>query len=128
MAILLDTITLPSELIWQDEFAWSMVSSRVTYTINGKPLIEQAKLASESGRPITLSGTGAWITYADALIIRGWSNTTNKIMALTLHDDSIKRVMFRHWEKPVMEFIPVMGYADMESTDVGTIVLKLVIV
>lgn len=57
--ILLGGVTLPDDLQWTDEHAWSPVMRSSDYGITGGLLIQEStKLA---GRPITYAGEWAWI-------------------------------------------------------------------
>jgi hypothetical protein len=54
MPITLGTITLPGDMQWTDEFAWSPVSQQREVTFNGALVIEESEQLA--GRPITLEG------------------------------------------------------------------------
>ncbi len=52
--MILDTLTLPTDLIWIDEFDWTPVQQTQTYSITGALIIESG--VKKAGREITLSG------------------------------------------------------------------------
>lgn len=125
--ITLDTIQLPDELQWKDEFSWARASSAMRRTAGGKPVVEQSQTASTAGRPITLQSEHAWCSYADAQALRAWSDEVNKTMILTMHNGVAYQVMFRLWDDGAVDWTPIQPAADLESTDMGVLGLKLVI-
>lgn len=62
MGITLDDVTLPTDLIWSNEFKWDKKQIKTEYSINGS-LIVQAS-TKKTGRIITLEGNKntAWTT------------------------------------------------------------------
>lgn len=66
-----DTLELPIDLQWVDEFDWSDIEQEEEYSLTGALIINQGEKLQ--GRPITLeSGGGAWITRANLLVLRGF--------------------------------------------------------
>lgn len=127
MAITLDTMSLPDDLLWQDEFAWAPVAGASGRTLQGRLSYQTAAAAGESGRPLTLGNEHAWITRAELLTLQGWAADPDKVMSLTLHDGSVRQVIFRHWEPPVVEAAPVVDYADPDAATLYRLLaLKLV--
>ncbi|MBL4796736.1 MAG: hypothetical protein JKY50_04945 [Oleispira sp.] len=61
----LDSLELPKNLYWQNEFGHKNIAQSVNRTVAGGVVIESAVLSF--GQKITLSG--AWIKRADALIL-----------------------------------------------------------
>ena len=70
MALTLDSITLPTDLIWIDEYAWTPVKQSINTAVNGGLIIEAA--AALAGRPITLQGGDdyAWASKATLELLR----------------------------------------------------------
>ncbi|MEM1113280.1 MAG: hypothetical protein AAGI11_15315 [Pseudomonadota bacterium] len=72
MAVKLQGIDLPSDLLWEDEFRGFGVGQQIRPLLTGHLLIEET--AQPEGKPITLvSGDGSWVTLAtvqalDALV------------------------------------------------------------
>lgn len=124
----LDTVELPYEMNWIDEFSWARVSAAQARTVGGKQIIEESQTASMAGRPVTLSNENAWLAYSDALILRAWADETGKTMALTMHNGSVYQVRFRLWEPPAVQWEPIMKIANLSSTVQGILSLKLVMV
>ena len=48
------TLTLPDDLLWSDEYAWTPTVASTSYLITGALLIQWA--TRQAGRPITLVG------------------------------------------------------------------------
>lgn len=90
MAITLGAITLPSGLVWSDEFSWTPVQQSSDYSLTGALIVQQA--VKQAGRPITLAGQSAgrdhtaWITRADLLSLQAALAIAGATFALTLHD------------------------------------------
>jgi hypothetical protein len=90
MTITLGAITLPTTLVWEDEFTWSPVASSAEYSLTGALIVQQAtKLA---GRPITLIGksdgtahTGG-ITLTNLRLLKTALDVAGASWTLTLHD------------------------------------------
>lgn len=118
------TVTLPNDMAWPDEFAWSAVAEQRAYSLGGALLRDLAtKLA---GRPITLQGgpNYAWMTRADALTIKSWADTLAATMTLALRGTNYT-VAFDLAAEPVT-VVPIIDYADPLSTDLCWVVLRLI--
>lgn len=112
MAITLGVITLPSTLVWEDEFAWSPVLQSTDYGLTGALIVQEAtKLA---GRPITLVGnsdgtahTGG-ISRTNLLALQTALAVAGATWTLTLHDARTFTVAAR--DNPLeAEPLPVYG-------------------
>ncbi len=122
---LTETINLPKELIWTDEFDWGNIVTQHQYSINGDLVIES--FTRGKGRPITLSGDNAVLKRQDILNLYSWTNIPNHAMVLTLHDNRDFDVLFRHWEAPVLVAnTPFGGYADPQDEFYYSLEIKLV--
>lgn len=97
--IALDTLQLPPDLFWSDEFAWTPVASALEYSTTGSALIDVSK--KQSGRPITLTADPetCWLSRADVLALKTLSDEPGKELTLTLYDRSFI-VIFSPGEKP----------------------------
>jgi len=117
--MLLDTITLPDDLEWEDEIIWSPIVQTVARGVTGALFIQDSELIK--GRPITLVGISdmGWVTRSviDTLIIK--RNTIGLKMDLIIGIGSKQRtfkVMFRQGETPI-DAIPVRrGEAFLNDT------------
>ena len=123
--ITLDSLILPDELIWLDEFNWNPIRTEQKITLSGKRNLFESILANESGRPITLSSDNAWIDRQDLIELFALTKIKNQIMSLTLHDNSEYQVRFRHIESPVIVYEPLLNTAWTDSNTIYVLTLKL---
>jgi len=123
MAITLDALTLPNDLIWSDEFDWSPIQQTESYTLTGALVVESGKMLA--GRPITLAGDekSAWATRAQVNALYALLDT-DPTMLLTLHDGRTFNVKFKHAGQPV-QAKPVIDYNNPDDSDWYTLTLKL---
>jgi hypothetical protein len=123
MAITLDAVTLPDDLIWTDEFTWSPINSAEKYTLTGALIIESG--TKLKGRPITLDGDdgAAWIDRATLLALNALV-TANAIMTLTTNDGASYQVVFDNKSNP-LQAKPVIDYNLPISADFYTLNIKL---
>jgi hypothetical protein len=109
------TITLSDDLLWTDEYAWSVVSQRREYSITGAQIIDSG--AKQAGRTITLAGgeTGGWTprSVVDALAVA--AAIPGQQFTLTLRGDTYT-VVFDHTSR-ALEAEPVWNVNDPSSTD-----------
>lgn len=93
--ITLGTITLPEELRWVDEHAWSPVarSGGDDYSLTGVPLRQEA--IKQAGRPITLQHADAWVQTATLAALQAINGTPLWKGMLTLADGRTFTVGFR---------------------------------
>ncbi len=118
------TLTLPDDLLWPDEFAWSAAQVRSSYSAGGALLLDVGtKLA---GRPITLQGGAdyAWAQRGQALTLRSWTDDPAATMTL-VHRSVSYTVAFAPVDAP-FSFVPVTDYHDPDSTDDGFFTLRLI--
>ena len=96
--ITLGAVTLPGDLRWADELAWSAVTRSAEYSLTGSLIIQEAvKLA---GRPITLEAKSeaqgyVWLERATALSLKALAETPGWTGILTLADSRSFTVIFR---------------------------------
>lgn len=98
--ITLDDLTLPDELVWLDEFAWTPVAQTEDYSLAGAFLVQQGvKLA---GRPLTLGRNQGevWAKRSLILSLQAKAATTDQ-MTLTLHDGRSFHVIWRVGDGPI---------------------------
>ena len=123
MAITLDAITLPEDLIWTDEFSWQQVKQKKQYTLTGALIIQSGKKLK--GRPITLKGDekSAWITRSTLVALN------NKIalmaeMTLTMNDGATYNVIFNAESNPI-DAQPIIDFNNPDDADFYSLTLKL---
>jgi hypothetical protein len=123
MAITLDAITLPEDLSWTDEYAWSPVVQNAEFSLTGALIIEEA--TRQAGRPLTLQSPdgGAWTARATADGLRA-KLAANTSMTLTLHDGRAFTVRWRHGETPLEASSVLEGLADPDLDTLYHLTLK----
>ncbi len=113
MPHVLGGVSLPADLLWTDEFAWTPVAQVREYSLDGSLILEEAvRLA---GRPITLeSGPDrAWVSRSTLTALYALAQAP-AALALTLHDGRSFSVVFRHDDRaleaePVVPEVPTSG-------------------
>jgi hypothetical protein len=128
MSMTLDTLALPDQLVWVDEYGWSDVKASKDYTLQGKLIVEQSVVSGSKGRPITLQSENAWMTRSDLNTLYAWAQEAGKEMTLTLHDSTLYNVCFRHWDAPVIEAENITGTPHRDADIEYILTLKLAIV
>ena len=123
--ITLDTIQLPEELRWVDEFSWTKQSSQVDFTIGGKAIIYTSSYLGDATRPITLKADDAWIDRVTLNALFQLAKDETNTYILTLNDSRVFTVMFRFWDKPVIEVSPVQDTAFPDDSTYYRLTLKL---
>lgn len=121
-------ISLPDDLLWSDEHAWSPAVASVSYLITGALLVQSA--TRQGGRAITLTAAPdmAWVTRSVVNALHEWaaaplSDATGRF-ELTLLDARVFTVAFRHFEAAI-EAEPVTGFAARSGADFYRITLRL---
>ena len=123
MAITLDSIALPENLHWADEYDWSPVRQNQEYTLTGALIVEEA--AKQAGRPIPLTtpAGGDWTTRSTVEALRA-KLAAGTDMTLTLHDGRSFTVRWRFEDTP-LEARPVLdGLADPDAAALYRITLR----
>ena len=116
MAIVLDGITLP-DLVWDNEFDWSPVSSAAERTIGGGLVVWETP--RQTGRPIDLAAAenSGWITRAQVKALKqradqpGWTG-------ILVYGSEQFRVRFRNEDAPAIDVEPVRPMVDPVDEDV----------
>jgi hypothetical protein len=116
-------LTLPDDLLWSDEHAWTPAVAAVSYLLTGALLVESA--ARQKGRPITLVGSAdmAWVTREIVNALYGWATQPNHQFELTFADGRIFTVAFRHHETAI-DAEPVLGFPARHDSDWYRITLR----
>lgn len=97
--IVLDGITLPGDLVWEDEFQWSVIArpDSPEFSLGGAVILEEsAKLA---GRPITLVAKdeflgSIWLSRTTILALQEKVNAPSTTMSLVMSDYQTFSVRF----------------------------------
>ncbi|MGZ4954139.1 MAG: hypothetical protein ACXV8Q_03415 [Methylobacter sp.] len=122
MSISLDTIALPDDLIWTDEFDWTPVQQTQQYSLTGALIIETG--VKQAGRPITLVGgrDAAWVSR-DTVNTLYAKLTGTTPFTLTLNDGSTHSVVFRHDGNPI-DAKPIIDYNNPAADDYYSLTLR----
>lgn len=123
MTTSLNTITLPNDLQWLDEFAPRVIQQLKT-TLDATPHI--TALAKTKGVPISLSSwdNGAFVPRSTVLLLQAAAEQPGLEMALVLRDVSYQ-VMFSHHEGPAFTAEPIKDIANPDADDLYRITLNL---
>lgn len=122
MAITLATLTLPEDLLWQDEFLHDAVAQNTTRTEGGALIVEESAITA--GRPITLVGgaDAGWMTRSDLIALRALADAAATTRLLTLNDGRTFNVMFA---RPAIEAEPIIAFNFPVAADFYAVTLKL---
>lgn len=94
------TLTLPSGLLWVDQYGWQEVVQSSDYSTEGALVLDLWK--KQSGRPIQLQGEQdrAWCERGLLATLRTWASEPGLKMTLT-HAGIAYPVVFDHENKPI---------------------------
>lgn len=123
MTITLNTITLPSDLLWSDEFDWSPIESTQEYALTGALIVDTAlRLA---GRPITLAADDdrAWIDRATLQQLHALTTPADRQMTL-VHNGVTRTVIWRPGNEP-MSARPIWPLANPQADCDYIVTLRL---
>jgi hypothetical protein len=121
------TLTLPDDLLWADEHAWSPAVASVSYLLTGALLVQSA--VRQAGRPITLAGAVdmAWVPRSDITTLHSWAavplSADSGRFELTLPDGRTFTVAFRHTDTAI-EAEPVLGFPARSESDFYRLTLR----
>lgn len=113
----LEVITLPPDLLWDDEFAWSHVSQSTERSITGALLVDVG--TRQGGMPITLTGTErhAWQQRTEVQALRAWVALPGQVFTLSINGAAFD-VLFDHGtDETSRAFVvaPLVDYSDPQG-------------
>jgi hypothetical protein len=119
----LDAITLPSDLLWIDEYAHTPVVQKISPAVDGSLVIEVA--AQIAGRPITLQGGNdyAWVTKATLEQLRIKQYLPGLTMVLN-HNGANYSVIFQ--QPNGIEATPIIDYSNPDPGDFYAVTLRFI--
>lgn len=119
------TITLPDDLLWEDEFTWQSVEQRSQYSITGALLVESS--VKQAGRSITLRGgmDFAWIDRATLLALQAAAAQPARVYSLVVRSEAPRNVVF-DLERGAIEASPVIDYSDPSADDSYVVTLRYI--
>lgn len=114
-----DTIVLPPDLLWEDEFAWSPVSQGTERSVTGALLIDVS--ARQDGMPITLTGTErhAWLLRPEVQALHAWLALPGQVFTLTINGQAFT-VLFDHGTDETSRALvvsPLIDFCDPQPQD-----------
>lgn len=125
--IQLDTLTLPGDLIWTDEFSAHPVAQATRRTLDGGLVVFYGGLSG--GLPITLASQAdaGWLTRSQVEALALLAASPGAIYTLTLRSQ-VFQVLFRHQEPPAFEASPLAPLANPQPGGFYLATLKLMTV
>jgi hypothetical protein len=122
--ITLAAITLPADLEWIDEHAWSPVGQATSASLTGALIVEEASM--QAGRPITLQGgeNASWMTKGEVEALQTLADTAGLEMTLDYHGQ-VKTVMFNRESRQPIEARLVQRVGDPQADDYYYITIRL---
>lgn len=107
-------VSLSDRLVWTDEFAWSPVVQKASWSLAGALLLDVGQ--KQAGRPITLEGreSAAWITRGLCATLRTWASAPGLELVLQLRGLSLD-VIFDH-ERGGLDASPIWNLLDGEES------------
>ena len=92
--MLLDTVTLPDDLLWINEFNWNPIEQQANRSLSGALLVQEQTLLY--GRSIILSGGQevGWVKRSTVAEVLALNLVPNRVMVLTLPDNRQFSVIF----------------------------------
>lgn len=120
----LDTIEIPEDVWWSDEFAWSAVEQTTEYSVTGALIIDVG--TKQAGRSITLQSAarGGWVPRGVVLALQAQRAVPDAELPLVLADG--REFLVRHDHSRDMEAEPVRPAADMTDDTPYRITLPLI--
>ena len=103
----LNSLYLPDDLVWGDEFDWAPVEQVVTPTLSGALLVEETPLPE--GRPLTLTGH---CQRQLVLALKALEAAVAQPLTLTLLDGVARTVI---WRRPGVVARPLYEIADPDG-------------
>lgn len=96
----LDTIDLPDDLIWSDEWEWTPYGETAEHSLTGNQIVQLSEPA-QAGRPITLQGAEdrGWVERPTLENLQ--AALGNESMTLELGDGRTFTVGWRHGDTPI---------------------------
>lgn len=120
----LDSITLPDDLIWSDEFGWTAVRQATAYSLTGALIVDEA--ARLAGRPITL--TDGWASRALVEQLYALIQQPAQTHTLTINGTAYS-VIFRHGDGAMTaEPLQPVAVADTAPDDWYRLTLRFMVV
>ncbi|MTI11888.1 hypothetical protein [Sansalvadorimonas verongulae] len=123
----LDTLTLPDNFIWVNEFDWSPVAQTTERSLTGALVVSESQ--KSYGRSIVLGdGENSWLTRAQVEALFILSEQPAHIMPLTLPDGRSFTVIFDRSEGHPIEAQQILPISSPADTDLYGVTLRFLTV
>lgn len=117
------TLTLPSDLLWTNEFDFAGVEQRRSYSVTGALILQSA--AKQAGREIVLEGGAnfAWAPRSVVETLYAWTLLPGQTFGLVIRGAASINVKFNH-EAGALRAVPVQDFSDPAADDFYQITLR----
>ena len=117
------SVTLPTDLIWTNEFGWAQIEQAAAYTTTGALILDQ--WTKQAGRPMELRGEVdyGWILRGPLETLDAWVRQAGVQYTLNRNGQRMTVV----FDRPGLEATPIVPYADPEPSDAYTLTLRFLI-
>ena len=123
----LDTMTLPDNLLWVNEFDWTPVAQSTDRSLTGSLIVSESLMTY--GRSIVLGdGENSWLTLSDLNTLFALSEIPKKKMLLVLPDDRQFTVIFDRQDGSPIEAQQVLPLTIPDDSDFYAVVIRLLTV
>lgn len=123
----LDTVTLPDDFLWVNEFGWSPVVQHTERSLTGALVVHEAQ--QSYGRSIVLGdGEHSWLFRDQLEALFLLSAQSNRRMSLTLPDGRTFTVIFDRSDGGALEAYPIAPTAQPSGQDYYGVVIRLLTV
>ena len=120
----LDSLTLPDNFIWVNEFDWSPVAQSTERSLTGALIVSESQKIY--GRSIVLGdGENSWLTLAELNALFALSEQLAHKMPLTLTDGRSFTVIFDRSDSSPIEAIPLFPHSNPSHEDIYAVVIRL---
>lgn len=121
----LDSIQLPDNLQWTDEYDVASVLQSARRTLDGTLVTFSRRVVG--GRPITLESTAdmGWVPRATVDALRALAQVPGATYPLELRGQGFM-VMFRHQDGAALSATPLLPYAQPNPGDYYLVTLRLI--
>lgn len=132
--IILDTLTLPGDLQWVDEYddGSDLVAHEQAITVTGALIIQAS--AQQAGRSMTLQGrlesSKGFAAIPRSLVedLRALASVPGAVYAITLADGREFHVMFRRDAGPAVSAVPLKHIVPPEPDDLYFPTIRLMMI
>ena len=123
----LDTLTLPDNFLWMNEYSWNPVSQSTNRSLTGALIVSEAE--KQYGQSIILGdGENSWMTLGELRPLHELSKVINKTMVLTLDDGRSFNVIFDRRDGVPLSVEPVFPLANPADEHLYAVTIRLLTV